>query len=269
MNEMSMPVAAPVRREHPFTYSFTTCFKERVIIDMLKANVGQNVLEMGCGSAYFATALRRGIPGSSFRYSGIDMADQALEVARTFVEPQDRLMKGDVAAMPFKDGEFDTVLYLDVIEHVTQDKKSLEEAFRVLRSGGRLIISTPNSGALLTDTFFCEYMHDHGHMDNQRPGYTAAELSALLKSAGFTIGSVQYSNVFLSELLITITKLGYRTLKPNYASQADVVEVSDSFLFNLHKKLFFPIGYLIGRLEQMLLGALMKGHCMIIEARKP
>jgi SAM-dependent methyltransferase len=171
--------------------------------------------------------------------------------------------------MPFEAESFDDVMYLDVIEHVDGDRKSLEEAFRVLKPGGRLIISTPNAGAPLTDTFFCEYMHDHGHMANERAGYTESELSAMLKDVGFTVSPARYTNVFLTELLITATKLGYRLLKPNYASQADVVEVSNSPLFALHKKVFFPFGYVIGRAEEKLLSRALKGHCMIILARKP
>ena len=254
---------------HPFKYSFTTCFKERVIRQLLHPEVGHRVLEMGCGSAYFATVLADEFPNTDFEYTGLDMAEESLKWARSYVNDKGKLIQGSVTAMPFASESFDDILYLDVIEHVSDDKKSLGEAFRVLKEGGRLIISTPNSDAPLTDTAFEEYLHDHGHMANQTPGYTKKKLSELLTGAGFVIEKIDYSNVFLSELLIMVTKLGYRMLKPKYESQADMLEVSGSPLFTLHKKIVYPLGYALGRAEEIFLKKAMHGHCLIMLARKP
>ncbi len=254
---------------HPFTYSFTTCFKVEEITKMLKDTPPKGeVLEMGCGSAYFLTVLRKEFPEANFKFTGIDLEKDAVDVAKPFLKPGDEIVHGSVEDMPFTDNKFDLILYLDVIEHVGDDKKSLSEAFRVLKPGGTLIVSTPNSSALLTDTFFCEYMHDHDHMENQRPGYTKEELSTLLENEKFKVKKTAFTNVFLSELLITITKLGYRLKKPKYSSQADVIGVSKSFLFNLHKKIFFPFGYAVGKTEEVLLGKVLNGHCLIIKAIK-
>src|SRR4051812_34079375 len=101
--------------EHPFKYSFTTCFKERVIADLLKPGVGGKVLEMGCGSAYFSTVLKSEFPNAGFEYTGIDLAGEAVEAAKRFTEGSGKIVEGDVTAMPFADGEFQDILYLDVI----------------------------------------------------------------------------------------------------------------------------------------------------------
>lgn len=255
--------------EHPFRYSFTTCFKERIVANFLDLKNNDKVLEMGCGSAYFFSVLKRYFSKIKFFYSGIDMEKDAVQAAQFFCGPEASISNGDVSALHFQNGQFDKILYLDVIEHVKDDQKSLNEAFRVLKPNGSLIVSTPNSSALLTDTFFCEYLHDHGHMANQRHGYTEKELSLLLKNAGFEVERIGYSNTFLSEILITITKLGYRLKREKYNSQKDVFEVENSLLFLVHKYLFFPFGYVVGRIEELLLGWLLKGHCMIILAKKP
>lgn len=253
---------------HPFRYSFTTCFKEEVIAEMLKGRTGQSLLEMGCGSAYFSTALRRRLPSDSFKYVGIDLEPDAIKVAKEYIKPTDTVKLDSVTGMSFAENTFDSIVYLDVIEHVDDDKKSLSEAYRVLKPGGTLVISTPDSDAPLTDTFFCEYMHDHDHMANHRAGYSATELSEMLKEANFKVEMVRHTNYFLSELLITLSKLGYRILKPKYKSQADVVEVSSSPLFSIYKLFVFPVGYLIGRVEAAILKHVMVGHCLIIRATK-
>jgi ubiquinone/menaquinone biosynthesis C-methylase UbiE len=258
----------PTLPDHPFRYSFTTCFKERVIADLLPLKNGDRVLELGCGSAYFETVLRRRFSGVEFQYVGLDMSAEALSTSAKFIDPQrSKLITGDVCHVPENDSSFDVVLYLDVIEHVADDRASLNEVRRLLKPGGTLILSTPNLSAPLTDTFFCEYMHDHGLMDNHRAGYSKEELSRMLSEAGLQLETVRYSNVFLSEFLITLTKLGYRMKKSRYSSQADMLDVSDSLLFKLHKSLVFPTGYAVGRLEEMFF-AKWCGHCLIMKVNK-
>lgn len=253
---------------HPFQFSFTTCFKERIVAEFLEGRVGGRLLEMGCGSAYFATALRRHLPSTTFQYHGVDIEPDAVAVAQQFVKGDDVVKAGSVMDLPYQDDYFDSIIYLDVIEHVQDEKKSLLEAYRVLKKGGTLVLSTPNSAAPFTDTFLCEYMHDHGHMANHRSGFTAAELENLLTNAGFKVEQVGYSNFLLSEILITITKLGYRLKKPKYNSQADVIGVSKSIAFQIHRLLVFPIGYALGRLEEFLLSSWLPGHCLILRATK-
>ena len=256
-------------KEHPFRYSLTTRLKERVVVEKLGAGPGRKVLEIGCGSAYFLSALRRRYPSLQFNYLGVDISVSALIAANQFYNNSASFMVSDSNKLPFESESIDNILHLDVIEHLPDDRASLNEALRVLRPGGRLIISTPNLAAPLTNSVFCEYLHDLGPMANSRAGYTYDTLAQLLQSVGFEVESVSYSNVLLSELFITISKLGYRTIKPSYRSQAEVFEVSSSFLFGLNKWLFFPVVNFISQLEEKIFGRVLRGHCMIIAATKP
>jgi len=54
------------------------------------------------------------------------------------------LLKG----LPYEDGTFDAVLLLDVIEHVSDHGKAINEVSRVLKTGGLSIIAAPNSMSL-------------------------------------------------------------------------------------------------------------------------
>lgn len=48
--------------------------------------------------------------------------------------------------MPYADESFDAITLTDVLEHVADEKAALDEMFRVLKPGGRLIITTPHKG---------------------------------------------------------------------------------------------------------------------------
>jgi SAM-dependent methyltransferase len=58
--------------------------------------------------------------------------------------PRARFEKADLLALPFDDASFDAVVSFQVIEHVSAPREFLAECARVLRPGGRLILSTPN-----------------------------------------------------------------------------------------------------------------------------
>ena len=54
-----------------------------------------------------------------------------------------RYCRADGLALPFADDSFDTIYALDVLEHVDDEARFATELMRVLRRGGRLILSTP------------------------------------------------------------------------------------------------------------------------------
>lgn len=49
---------------------------------------------------------------------------------------------GDAQAMPFKDESYDTILCTEVLEHIPNPQKAIDEMYRVLRPGGTLILTT-------------------------------------------------------------------------------------------------------------------------------
>jgi SAM-dependent methyltransferase len=79
---------------------------------------------------------------------------------------------GDAASLPFLADTFDTVMLLDVVEHLSRPEDAFAGACRVLRKGGRLLITVP----------FSYPMHDQPH-DYQR--FTEHGLRYRLGQAGF------------------------------------------------------------------------------------
>lgn len=94
---------------------------------------------------------------------------------------------GDIQAMPFGDSSFDTVLCVEVLEHVPYPAKALTEFYRVLRPNGTVIITVPHIG----------YLHNEPY-DFYR--YTKYGLEVLLTDAGFHILSIEPSGGLLAFL---------------------------------------------------------------------
>jgi SAM-dependent methyltransferase len=93
------------------------------------------VLDLGCGAGQFASLALEGRLDV-----GVDVDARALDrAART--GRYGELHRADAARLPFADGQFQTVLAVSVLEHLSQPDLALAEAFRVLRPGGRFIVT--------------------------------------------------------------------------------------------------------------------------------
>jgi 2-polyprenyl-3-methyl-5-hydroxy-6-metoxy-1,4-benzoquinol methylase len=148
---------------------------------------GQRVLDVGCGEGRFAAALL----AARTEVVAADIAEEPLRRAAARVPGLElRLLPGE-ADWALPDASFDVVWAGEVIEHVADTAGWLSEARRVLRSGGTLLISTPDHGPLtrlrmgLSGRFFAERLDPLG--EHLRL-YTRASLGRLL--AGFRFREV-------------------------------------------------------------------------------
>lgn len=100
----------------------------------------EKILDLACGDGK-TSALIQSISGGEV--IGADYSTVALSEARKLGV---KTKIADVEEkLPFTDGSFDTVFWGDNIEHIFNPQIALGEINRVLRKGGRLVMSTPNS----------------------------------------------------------------------------------------------------------------------------
>lgn len=102
---------------------------------------GKAVLDLGCAGGFMAEAL----DDRGAQVIGIDPAADAIEAAR--IHAQSRSIQYDVGvgeALPYSDGQFDAVVCVDVLEHVADLSKVLEEVTRVLKPEGMFLFDTIN-----------------------------------------------------------------------------------------------------------------------------
>lgn len=130
---------------HP---SYVWGFGQERRLDLIRRFVpleGRSILDVGCGLGMYVRAFRHFSPD----VHGVDIdeekvAEASQELSNIRVAPAEDL--------PFPDGTFDVVLSHEVIEHVTDDRRAIVEAVRVLREpdpaggtpGGRLVVFAPN-----------------------------------------------------------------------------------------------------------------------------
>ncbi len=98
------------------------------------------LLDMGCGDGVALHLLSRRLP--HLELYGIEPVTEALEVARTKT-PQATFYQGNADSLPLPDEFFDIIISSDVIEHIENPDRMLEEARRLLKDDGTAIIGTP------------------------------------------------------------------------------------------------------------------------------
>jgi 2-polyprenyl-3-methyl-5-hydroxy-6-metoxy-1,4-benzoquinol methylase len=101
----------------------------------------RRVLDAGCGIGYGAAIMSA---AGAAQVDGVDIADEVVEAATAAAPEGVRFRTGDVRDLPFPDDSFDLVVCFEVIEHVEDQDRSLDELRRVLAPGGVLAISSPN-----------------------------------------------------------------------------------------------------------------------------
>ncbi len=163
-----------------------------------------DILEIGTGSGYgvkvIAPSASKFVTIDKHRTEGLTLPEN-VEFREATVPP-----------LPFEDCSFDYVITFQVIEHIKDDARFVEEIHRVLRPGGSLIVSTPNISMSLT--------RNPWHIRE----YTAKEFSELL---GRYFGSIEQMGVSGNE----------RIMEYFEANRKGVERITRFDIFNLQHRL--------------------------------
>jgi ubiquinone/menaquinone biosynthesis C-methylase UbiE len=114
------------------------------IIDHLSPPPGSKILEIGCGEGLTVATLNL----NGFDAYGIEPEDKYIENAQRILEAngidKDKIKKGLSEELPFQEEEFDYVVSFQVLEHVGDVFKTLQETEKVLKKGGETLQFCPS-----------------------------------------------------------------------------------------------------------------------------
>ena len=118
-----------------YTASFATATRQFIpaLLDDAAVYAGLSVLDVACGPGFVADAAAQ--RGALSR--GLDFSPAMLRMAAS-LHPGIAFDEGDAEALPYPDASFDAVVSNFGLHHVPRPEMALHEAYRVLRSGGRL-----------------------------------------------------------------------------------------------------------------------------------
>lgn len=128
---------------------------------------GQRILDVASGAGFGLQMLR----AAGGRPIGVDYEAVVLRAGR-MLDPTSWLVNGDAASLPLVDQAMDLVVSFETLEHVLRPQAMVQELRRVLKPGGRLILSTPNKAFGPPEL----HMNNPFHLQE----FTAPELRQLL-----------------------------------------------------------------------------------------
>ncbi len=142
-------------------------------------------LDVGCGTGAAMEMFSR-----RFEAYGLDPSPQAIDFCRQ--RGLSNLFLGELSSYPAGE-RFDLITFLDVLEHVEDDRGTLQIAHRLLSKGGKLLLTVPAFPSLWSPL---DVMLHH------KRRYTPPQLREVVTSAGFSIRHLTYFNTLLFPLAL-------------------------------------------------------------------
>ena len=123
---------------------------KRLSYDLLELQDGDRVLDLGCGTGADAMILARRV-GTAGQVVGIDLSRSLIAIAEARASGLGLPLTfrcADIYHLPFADGSFDRTRIDRVLHFLPNPGLALQEAVRVSRPGGRLVVTEPDWGSL-------------------------------------------------------------------------------------------------------------------------
>jgi ubiquinone/menaquinone biosynthesis C-methylase UbiE len=231
-------------------------FRNRVnfIVKELEARKSDKILEVGCGRGFILNILST---LSEAEFHGIDIAKDHLSIAKKQLKGRNVKVKyASAYELPYPDGSFDKIVSTEVLEHLEHEDKALGEMWRVLKPGGRLVMTVPNKyypflwdpinktletvfGTHIKKGLFSGIWAHHVRL------YDREMLTNVLKRNNFTVASVTGSTYFCFPFAHNIVYDIGKTLMEKKILPGFVVNATHRFSNHKDKRSLNPINWVL------------------------
>ena len=141
---------------------------------------GEALIDVGCGIGEFTVRLK----DRFHTLVGVDISQHEIEFAKKRIGSSQSIFFncGELDSFHFPDEHFDVCLCLDVLEHVSDLPRLLQETHRILKRGGSIVVTVPNwYDIIVSKVLRLNPLHIHT--------FTPWRWMAILRKAGFKIRS--------------------------------------------------------------------------------
>ena len=137
--------AAEYDQRNTYYYSRNGKISCSNIAEQIKAVPYKALLDVGCGTGLLIDILTK---QKAARYCGVDLSDEMIRVAKSKSITGAEFLVGSADRLPYPDESFDIVTCSQSFHHYPYPEKAMQEAMRVLKSGGLYILSDTGIGGL-------------------------------------------------------------------------------------------------------------------------
>lgn len=215
-------------------------FTYRLLINVIEKNLkvnNLNILDIGCGAGTLSFYLA----GKGHRITGIDISQKAINECKKSAK-KIKLKNTEFVRVSFPEEfvlkkQFDEIIFTEVIEHISNDRKALKEIYKLLKPNGILILSTPSSTAPLHRLGLTKKFDEEvGHLRR----YNLDQLKKLLRNEHFTIIETKKTEGILRNFLF-VNPYAVKLIRYVNFFASDFV----TFLDNISLKMFGESNYII------------------------
>ena len=122
-------------------------FSNKAVLNTLNPQPDSSILDVGCGTGILLQQLCQLDKGLNLY--GMDIAPEMVKVANTKVGKSVEIRQGSANSLPYGDNSFDCVTCVTSFHHYPNPDNSLQEMFRVLKLGGKLVLLDPFTNGFL------------------------------------------------------------------------------------------------------------------------